>query len=282
MTCTVPILQAVIKGERQGLREAGYSNRGGKASSGELWRRERESVSPESGGGLCVVECSSKGVDGLKDRRVVRALRDKGSLVLYPAEGAKDVRVFLRERGLPGGRDREGREGGEGEAEGGNLGGQEPLTLIVLDGTWESVRRMYARSKLLQALPKVRLPLPPSFSPSLPPSFPPSLPSFTLPGPQALEHVRSEEVSWEKPAWAGMPPVFTVRKGPADLVRKGARSTAEAVALALHWLGGEDVAQVKWEGWKGRATEAMLGRRRGWTCWFFVRASPAQPRGKGA
>ncbi|EWM22226.1 hypothetical protein Naga_100312g1 [Nannochloropsis gaditana] len=92
VTCTVPILQAVIEGERQGLREAGYSNRGGKASSGELWRRERESVSPESGGGLCVVECSSKGVDGLKDRRVVRALRDKGSLVLYPAEGAKDSR----------------------------------------------------------------------------------------------------------------------------------------------------------------------------------------------
>ncbi|EWM22230.1 hypothetical protein Naga_100724g1 [Nannochloropsis gaditana] len=41
-----------------------------------------------------------------------------------------------------------------------------------------------------------------------------------------------------------MPPVFTVRKGPADLVRKGARSTAEAVALALRWLGGEDVAQA--------------------------------------
>lgn len=181
-------------------------------------------------GRLLVIECPRGRVDGETDARLARALEEEGTVLLYPAEGARDVRELVD-------RKREGEKRREEGEKGGGRGGEDrrrKITLIVLDGTWESARRMYARNKCLHALPTVCLPLPSSLSSPLP--------SLTL---STSSTSQTDEEEREQHAWLVRPPIFTVRKEPPEVLGKGGRSTAEAVALVLFLLGGEKrVAEV--------------------------------------
>jgi len=194
---------------------------GGRESKGE----GEEEVEIETNGRLVVIECPREMVDGGTDARLARALEEEGTVLLYPAQGARDVRELVGRK----------REEDEGQKEEGGGGGQRrKVTLIVLDGTWESARRLYARNKCLHALPTVCLPLPSS--------LPSSIPSPTLPFSSTLPDLDKEER--ELQAWLARPPIFTVRKEPPKALGKGGRSTAEAVAFVLFLLGEKNVAEV--------------------------------------
>lgn len=206
--CTVSILEAVMERGRES-------------------RATGEDGAEETGGGLVVIACPKGRIEVEKDARVARALLEEGTVLLYPAEGARDVRELVAREG-----GRKGVERGTGE------GLRRKITVVVLDGTWEAVRRMYASNKCLHALPTICLPLPSSL-----PASPPSLFS------------PAEE---EQHLWLARPPIFTIRKEPPEALGKGGRSTAEAVALALFLLGEKKVAEVR----SGEKFRRRAGKKR--------------------
>jgi hypothetical protein len=220
---TVSILEAVI--ESQGGRERGPVETG----IGEA--RTTRKTDEAGDGGLTVISCSKGRLDGEMDGRLARAFEEEGTVLLYPAEGARDVRELVdRKKEWKG--DGEERGGGKGE---GREDCKRKITLIVLDGTWESARRMYTRNTCLHGLPTVCLPLPSSL-PSSVPSPAPSSPS--TPRTDGIADIDERQI------WLSRPPIFTVRMEPPKVLGKGGRSTAEAVALALFLLGEKKVAEA--------------------------------------
>lgn len=204
---------------------------GGKESRGEGEEKVGRETDEACNGSLTVIVCSKGRVDSETDARLARALEEEGTVLLYPSEGARDMRELV-DRKREGEEDREAEEAG-GEKRGVRRNRRQKITLIVLDGTWESARRMYARNKCLHALPTVCLPLPSS--------LPSTLSSRTL---HSSSMSQTDDEERELQAWLARPPIFTVRKEPPEVLGKGGRSTAEAVALVLFLLGNKKLAEV--------------------------------------
>lgn len=218
------ILEAVF--ESQGGQEKELVETG----TGEV--RTLRKTNEARNGGLIVISCPKGMLKREMDARLARAFEEEGTVLLYPAEGARDVRQLLVDRKK--GRKEDGDEGG-GVKGGGREGCEWKNTLIVLDGTWESARRMYTRNTCLHGLPTVCLPLPSSLPFPVPS---PTLSSSSTPRASGTDGIDEQLI------WLARPPIFTVRKEPPKVLGKGGRSTAEAVALVLFLLGEKQLAEA--------------------------------------
>lgn len=147
----------------------------------------------------------------IKGRRFLRgrypqldlAIADPNTILLFPTDEARDIRSIS----LPSSQSSTSQ----------NFPYQRHL--IVLDATWASARKMYAKSECLHSLATVILP---GYDP---------------------HNSLNPDSCWSRP-------LFTVRKEPSEIQGRGGRSTAEAIAACLLFLpehlalSGEDFRAV--------------------------------------